>query len=435
MVSSPGALPRGVWSTETNSQRQLPISNSSVTESLLALSPAHVFRRDMLAYCEVRNLIPHPQLLPLHLDEKESKGADPSETSISSNVYDLSEIEEISVKYWQLDDGNCQAMCYALPLSAKVRSVCLFNVQLDKEQLDLICSTIPKTHVLALQLDWISISSEKLRNSSTIEESEPSLVSSDGDLRPPDEFIENRTVETEDQENDNVMQEIVGDEDSSEVFAQLLSDDSQLIFLSLRANGITSRGAAALAKAVRCNKKLETLNLFQNLIDDEGARAFAHALPFNTALKTLSLANNNVSGDGAKFLVDGLTNYPAPPELLAELDAAESRIHSQMEIAKKAKKKIDRATALMQLGLPVLINVDGIQYASGNTTLEELVLSGNVQIGPNDINSLSEALERFQPTLQTHLRCIKLQRLPKLYEHKVQEAQQHVQHISELIKL
>ncbi|KAG6945601.1 hypothetical protein JG687_00017189 [Phytophthora cactorum] len=104
----------------------------------------------------------------------------------------------------------------------------------------------------------------------------------------------------------------------------------------------------------------------------------------------------------------------------------------KLDQAKKARKKIDRAMVIAQLGLPLLETVDGVQYAPGNSTLEELLLSGNAQIGPKDVESVSEALEVFQPKLQTHLRCIKLQRLPKLHQHKVQESHHHV---SEFIKL
>ncbi|KAG6946204.1 hypothetical protein JG688_00016170 [Phytophthora aleatoria] len=269
---------------------------------------------------------------------------------------------------------------------------------------DETCSRI--THVTALQLEWNSLDSAEVAKESSAFEGQKHELSMQEDLQSG------------------------GKEDSSEMFAQLLSEGSALIFLSLRANGITSRGAVAIAKAVRHNKTLEALNLFQNSIGDAGARAFAHALPLNTTLKTLSLANNKISGRG--ILVDGLTKYAAPPELLAELDAAESQIHAQMDQAKKARKKIDRATVIAQLGLPLLETVDGVQYAPGNSTLEELLLSGNAQIGPKDVESVSEALEVFQPKLQTHLRCIKLQRLPKLHQHKVQESHHHV---SEFIKL
>lgn len=106
-----------------------------------------------------------------------------------------------------------------------------------------------------------------------------------------------------------------------------------------------------------------------------------------------------------------------------------------MDQAKKARKKIDRATVIAQLGLPVLETVDGVQFAPGNSTLEELLLSGNVQLGPSDVESLSKALDSFQPKLQAHLRCIKLQRLPKLHMSKGQDPQQHAQHVSEFIIL
>ncbi|KAL7682307.1 putative leucine-rich [Plasmopara halstedii] len=414
MVSSPGTLPRGVWSPEANTLREISIEENTIAN---LLSPNHAFRRDVLAYCELRNLIPHPQLLPLHPNEEESKGAILGETSASSNVYDLSEVEQVSIRYWQLDDGNCRAMCYALSLSTRVRSVCLFDVGLDMVQLDLLCSTIPKTHVTALQLDWNSIPSTKVSQKSPNIDT-TSLTSIDGSVGSSDVTLSQQCDKVEDRNDILGMEENVGQEDLSEVYAQLLSGDSMLTYLSLRANGITSKGAAALANAVRINKKLESLNLFKNSIDDAGARAFAYALPFNTTLKTLSLANNEISGRGAKYLVDGLTKYPAPPELLANIEAAESQIHIQLDQAKKSKIKTDRATVLTSLGLPVLETIDGVQYAPGNATLEELLLSGNVEIGRDDVDLISEALEPFQPKLQTHLRCIKLQRLPKVHQHK-----------------
>ncbi|KAE9218774.1 hypothetical protein PF004_g13789 [Phytophthora fragariae] len=451
---------RGVWSPEANAARQVPVDNDAVTRALAALPPAHVFRRDLLAYSTLRNLIPHPQLLPLHADEEERQGAASSEASASSNIYDVSEVEQISIKHWQLDDGNCRGLCFALPLSTKVRSVCLFNVGLNKEQLGLLCLTIPKTHVTALQLEWnpvnVATASETANVADAAAERANSSPSRPAASRPPSaprtasrppsagatSKQHHIAPQAGDQEKElseaqkrelSMQQELqAGDEeDTSEIFAQLLTEGSALVFLSLRANGITSRGAVALAKAVRRNKTLEALNLFQNSIGDAGARAFAHALPLNTTLKTLSLVNNKISGWGAKLLVDGLTKYAAPPELLSELDAAESQIQVQMDQAKKAKKKIDRATVIARLGLPALESIDGVQFAPGNSTLEELLLSGNVQLGPSDIDLLSEALDNFQPKLQAHLRCIKLQRLPKLHVPKPHEPQ----HVSEFIIL
>ncbi|CEG39569.1 LRR-containing protein [Plasmopara halstedii] len=351
MVSSPGTLPRGVWSPEANTLREISIEENTIAN---LLSPNHAFRRDVLAYCELRNLIPHPQLLPLHPNEEESKGA-------------------------ILDIGN---------LMTEIAAQCAMHFHFQRECVRSACLT------------WTGI---------------PYLLQNVGSS---DVTLSQQCDKVEDRNDILGMEENVGQEDLSEVYAQLLSGDSMLTYLSLRANGITSKGAAALANAVRINKKLESLNLFKNSIDDAGARAFAYALPFNTTLKTLSLANNEISGRGAKYLVDGLTKYPAPPELLANIEAAESQIHIQLDQAKKSKIKTDRATVLTSLGLPVLETIDGVQYAPGNATLEELLLSGNVEIGRDDVDLISEALEPFQPKLQTHLRCIKLQRLPKVHQHK-----------------
>jgi hypothetical protein len=107
----------------------------------------------------------------------------------------------------------------------------------------------------------------------------------------------------------------------------------------------------------------------------------------------------------------------------------------QMDQAKKAKKKIDRATVIAQMGLPVLETVDGVHFAPGNATLEELLLSGNVQIGPEDVDVLNEALLSFEPKLQAHLRSIKLQRLPRLQQPKGLESLQLSPRVSEFMKL
>ena len=85
-----------------------------------------------------------------------------------------------------------------------------------------------------------------------------------------------------------------------------------------------------------------------------------------------------------------------------------------MEVAKKAKKKIDRTTAMHQLGLPILETVDGVAYAPGNRTLQSLVLSGNDALREDDVVAVSAALERHRATLDAHLQRIKVQRIPAL---------------------
>lgn len=107
-------LPRGVWFSTVNDGR-LEESNEP------ALTPTGSFRRDVLDYCKLHDLVPHPKLLPLHADEEENIGAD--EPGNSGNVYDLSEVDHVIVKHWALDVANCRALCFALPHAATLRSL------------------------------------------------------------------------------------------------------------------------------------------------------------------------------------------------------------------------------------------------------------------------------------------------------------------------
>ncbi|TYZ57669.1 hypothetical protein PybrP1_011173 [[Pythium] brassicae (nom. inval.)] len=379
MPRSAEASARRVWAKDANDAQQ---QSPSVAAALGAFSFSHNLRRDVLAYCKLVGVTPHPKLVPTHPDEEETLGADGS-----ACVYDLSETESVAVKNWQLDRGNCQGL--------------LFNVMLDREQLQLICRTIPKTQVQVLQLEW--------------NVSEP--VKADGATATPAASTPGAPSDShgvEDARGSAQQEKALDCDDESAVFAQLLEAPSPLVVLSLRANGIASAGATAIAHALRTNSTLQSLNLFQNRVGDDGALAIAHALPHNTALKALSLASNGLTGAGARALIGAITKYVAPPALLKEIEDAESRIQAEIEHAKKAKKKIDRRTAMANVGLPVLEVVDGVQYAPGNVALEELVLSGNAAISEDDALAMSDALDAFPAKLQTHLRHVKLQRLPRL---------------------
>lgn len=278
-ASSAAAVPKGTWSSEVNASRALGEDSDVVSAGMRSFTPTHSFRRDVLTYCTLRNIIPHPKLLPLHADEEEAQGAE--DGSSSGNVYDLSDAEELNVKNWSLDDANCHALCFALPHAIRLRSlwwvpICLydvacrfvadwicslFNAGLTLEQLTLVCRCIPTSHIQSFQLDWNPIRLPR--------------IGTDSDDTIP-----------------------VCEEGGDSIFAELLGENSRLVFLSLRANGITPNGATALASALRGNATLEALNLFDNCVGDAGAIAFADALPHNTTLRVLSLANNGIAGRG-----------------------------------------------------------------------------------------------------------------------------------------
>jgi hypothetical protein len=141
------APPKGVWSAEGNAARALSEEVEVVASGLRAFVPTHSFRRDLLAYCALRNLVPHPKLLPLHADEEEAQGAD--DPPANANVYDLSEVDQVTVRNWQLDDGNCRALCFALPHATRLRSLwsasklgsCLVRMPADLDRLVVLAAS------------------------------------------------------------------------------------------------------------------------------------------------------------------------------------------------------------------------------------------------------------------------------------------------------
>ncbi|KAJ0399278.1 hypothetical protein P43SY_001862 [Pythium insidiosum] len=364
--------PLGVWSVEANDLRLAALAPDVLKARVDGLAPSGSFRRDVQSFYQATGLTPHPLVLPFHPDEEDpTTNADVGTQGHPPIVYDLRDIEQLSLRNWRLDDGSLRAIVFALPRCEAIHTLTLFNVQLPSAHLDALCAVIPDTHVAQLAIDW------------------------------------------------NVSQPIAATDKSEEtrvpppaaLTSLLLS--ARLRVLSLRANGLSAAHADAIAQGLRANTTLESLNLYQNPLGDDGVAAIAYVLPFNTTLKALSLGETQLSGRGARLLVDVLTKYAAPASLLQELQAAEPRIQAEIDLAKKAKKKIDRHTAILNLGLPVLETIDGVQYAPGNRTLLDLVLSGNDAVSPADVLAMSDTLERHRSDA-SHLRRIKLQRVPHL---------------------
>lgn len=250
------------WDVETNNKQLLEKimqskSNNTTNESddiptvmtrLTANIPVtHNFRRDLLSFYKTLELVPHPQLVPFHLDDEDSSSTD------APIVYDLAEIHAITLKNWQLDDGSLHGLGFVLPRCPSIHSLTLFNVQLSSRQIETLIHWIPNTQIAHFTLDWNTSSHSSNKADSTLP--------------------------------------------GPEIFGMLLSSKSPITNLSLRSTGLLAEHAIGIAKALRTNSKLQSLNLFRNEnIGDEGVMAIAYALPFNTTLKSLSLANTSLSG-------------------------------------------------------------------------------------------------------------------------------------------
>ncbi|ETV81283.1 hypothetical protein, variant 1 [Aphanomyces astaci] len=264
-----------------------------------------------------------------------------------------------------LDGASLKVMSLALHNCPAIHTVKLFNVALTIDQLDFVCVKFPSTCIKNLQLEWNAI---------------PPAAAADAP-------------------------------DHTTCFANLLSPQSSITSLSLRANGITSAGAAAIADMLKANTKLAVLNLFRNDLHDDGAAALAYALTENKTLLHLSVANNHITSQGATAMIRGLTRYILRDDQLQHAAEVEVQIQAALEAAKKQKKKLERADVIKELNVPDTETVDGVVYGVGNATLQSLTLSGNAMTTVDELMPLNKLLEDHHVKLKTHLHVIKVQRM------------------------
>ncbi|KAH9120505.1 hypothetical protein LEN26_009204 [Aphanomyces euteiches] len=359
----------GVWSVENNASRW-PSEDKDVQQAMEKFATTKSFRKDYLGYCKLLKLAPHPKLCP-KLDEEDK--------DLLHQSYDESDVDTIIVRNWMLDTPSTKLMTLALSTCASVHTIKLFNASLNAEQLAFVCNKIPTIpSIKTLHLEW------------------------------------------------NAIPVIDGEPDHTTCFARLLSSESSLTSLSLRANGITAAGtsslskkrrsrlqvgAVAIADMLKTNTKLLVLNLFRNDIQDDGTAAIAFALPTNSTLLHLSVANNGITSQGVLTLVQSLTRYNLREEQVQQLSEMEPQIQAALEAAKKQKKKLDRSDLIKELKLPDTETVDGVVYGIGNATLQSLTISGNALSTLEEFDSLSQLLKDHQEKLKTHLQVIKAERM------------------------
>lgn len=158
--------------------------------------------------------------------------------------------------------------------------------------------------------------------------------------------------------------------------------------------------------------KLVSLNLFGNKLGDDGALEFSRFLPGNSSLRQISFASNGLTGKSAIKLIESLTYSHVSEEIKAEIERSGDQVAQVIEQAKKEKRKLDKDGALMQLGLPILIEVDGTQYGKGNRTIEYLNLGSNA-ITKEDVIQMNTLLETHADVVAPYLQVVKLERTCK----------------------
>ncbi|RHY26495.1 hypothetical protein DYB32_007558 [Aphanomyces invadans] len=183
-------------------------------------------------------------------------------------------------------------------------------------------------------------------------------------------------------------------------------------------------GGAAIAEALKTNTKLAVLNLFRNDLADDGAAALAYALPDNKTLMHLSVT---ILLPRAMSLIRAITRYVLREDQLQHAADVEVQIQaavsaniracmelkndSQLDAAKKQKKKLERADVIKELNLPDTETIDGVMYGVGNATLQSLTISGNNLTSYDDLQPLNKLLEDHHAKLKTHLHVVKAQRM------------------------
>jgi len=333
------------WRADENTRKELDVASEEVT----TYETKGEFKEDYESFCQILGISPHPQILPAAPppdpneeppppppEPKKGKKPAKEEPPPPPPVYDMTPVEEITVKGWQMDIGTMTAFNFAIKASQTIVNITFSNAQITALQIEMLCTTLPETPAQVLALDWN-------------EPNEPDM--------PCDEC-----------------------------YAMLLGKGSALNHLSLRGNCITDAGAAAIADALTTNHTLGSLNLFQNQITDEGGCKIAVALRANSVLTVLSLSNNKLTGETAKAFGETLTAFTLSVEEMKqraelELQLVDAKKAAEEAAKKKPKpKKGDKAPPpppVVNELPPVKPQDDGTGLGAGNSTLQMLNLSNN----------------------------------------------------------
>ncbi|PBJ68022.1 hypothetical protein BCY84_22613 [Trypanosoma cruzi cruzi] len=171
--------------------------------------------------------------------------------------------------------------------------------------------------------------------------------------------------------------------------------------LHLEYNEVSSRGATALADAMRNGfRSLQYLDLSHNAIDAEGANALAAAATNHEALSTLLLRSNPIGGACGPFMEKLLqSDDRGNSSLLATLDIenTEQDTKSLVHIARGLARNSTLTT--LNLGRPLMNNPDDVVCVvrhlalalKENTTLQTLGMS-HFNITDDDLRLLCSSL-------------------------------------------
>ena len=158
------------------------------------------------------------------------------------------------------------------------------------------------------------------------------------------------------------------------IVLQALTENSQLVILSLSINNMKGEVAEDLANVIKNNAGLRHLSLAGNYLKSK-ALIILQALTENSQLVVLDLSGNNMNGEVVEHLANVIKNNSG----LQHLGLADNNINSKAVAVLQALKNNSQLVTLdlRRSGITGEVAEDLAQVIQNNSDLKELVLSSN----------------------------------------------------------
>lgn len=230
----------------------------------------------------------------------------------SANTNILLLHDDILLPHWQeFADALVQYQKFAYRENHGIERLFMWNVELDREVLDMLAPILNTTIVKKLSFGGYDFGSEMVSFVADILKVNPCIegvglfnnrIDSVDDMR---RFCESIT-------DGNVIREALFehsfDGNNPEVMQIVLDASHQLEKLRLKNNGIGAIGAPLIANFLTANPPLKVLNLNDNVLADNHAILLVRALQSNTNIKRLKIDNNNITAGGRQALLESVFN-------------------------------------------------------------------------------------------------------------------------------
>ena len=148
-----GIVQRGVWSIEKNDE--LALDYDRVQKTLKAVKASGDFDTDFTAYCEVLNIIPHPQMkaqMPMVANPNpgEAKAAEAKEAD--GDAQELSVM--VMVRNHQIDLASRQALLATLPGVVSMLDLTFYNASLNAADISALAKILNTTAIATLKIEY-----------------------------------------------------------------------------------------------------------------------------------------------------------------------------------------------------------------------------------------------------------------------------------------